>query len=86
MTLFHFRRDYPRLNSIQHHIINNDSIPEMDALLDTNYTQNLQALVGQVLEQVIELVVLFVARDAFVESNDQLICLLNCKNSLGVHN
>lgn len=86
MGLLVFLGDNPGLHSVQYHVIHGNSVPEVDASVHTQHSQDLELDRRQLIEQVVQLLVLLLLRDSFVDGDDQLVGLVDGELSLGVEN
>ena len=46
MTALNLRGHDPRLHSVKDHVINDNSVPQVDTLLDAGDSKNLELLLG----------------------------------------
>lgn len=76
----------PWLDSVKDHLIHSDSVPQVNCLLKTQDTQDLQLHRRKVVEQVIKLVITIQRLHTLIDGDDQLIGLLDCQLSFGVNN
>ena len=86
MRLLVLLRDDPWLDTVLNHVVNGDSVAQMNRLLNAEHTKDLQLDAGEVVEQLVQFSVLARRLDALVDRDDQLVRLLNTEGSLRVDN
>ena len=78
MGLLVLLADNPRLDTVEYHVVDCHPVSEMDRLLDTEDSEDLELNRGQVVEHLVELDVLSGRLDSLVDRDDQLVRLLDC--------
>jgi hypothetical protein len=86
MRLLVFLRYHPWLDTVEDHLIHNNSISQVNRFLKTKDTQDLQLHRRKIVQQVVEFVVFLSYLNSFINCNDQLIRFFDSEGSLSVHN
>ena len=85
MALLDFTAYNPRFNSVENHVIDNHSVTQVNAFLDTDDAENLKLLLCQASKQLFNFVVLLSVGHSLIHGNNQLICLFKSQYSSCIH-